>query len=135
MVERKGKIQKGYLFAALAVFINLYIGAWCLDSEPEKIKQHLAPRGTSAPDNVDLFIDSYHDHRTGYKFSVSPTGVQVDELRYDDVKRDQNWTGIWYSAGSVDDKGWFDEDDSDISRKFEFNDRTLILKISYFFNI
>jgi hypothetical protein len=28
-----------------------------------------------------------------------------------------------------------DEDDPDISRRFEFNDRTLILKISYFFNI
>ena len=96
-------------FAILYDEENLYIGAWCLDSEPEKIIQHLAPRGTSAPDNVDLFIDSYHDHRTGYKFSVSPTGVQVDELRYDDVKRDQNWTGIWYSAGSVDDRGWYAE--------------------------
>ena len=96
-------------FAILYDDENLYIGIWCWDSEPDKIVRQLAPKGSSAPDNVDLFIDSYHDHRTGYKFSVSPTGVQNDELRYDDVKRDQNWDGIWYSAGSVDEKGWYAE--------------------------
>ena len=96
-------------FAILYDEENLYIGVWCWDSQPEKIIRQLAPRGTSAPDNVDLFIDSYHDHRTGYKFTVSPTGVQVDELRYDDVKRDLNWDGIWYSAGSVDGNGWYAE--------------------------
>ena len=50
-----------------------------------------------------IFIDSYYDQRTGYKFTVTPTGVQGDELRYDDVKRDSNWNGIWYSEGLVDD--------------------------------
>ena len=96
-------------FAILYDEENLYIGVWCRDSEPEKIVRQLAPRGTAGPDNVDLFIDSYHDHRTGYKFTVSAMGVQVDELRYDDVKRDQNWDGIWSSAGSVDEKGWYAE--------------------------
>jgi len=88
---------------------NLYVGVWCWDSEPEKIVQELSPRGTTAPDHVMLFFDSYHDHRTGYKLSVSPTGVQVDELRYDDIKRDNNWNGVWYSEGSVDEKGWYAE--------------------------
>lgn len=88
---------------------NLYIGVWCWDSEPEKIVQELSPRGTVAPDHVMLFFDSYHDHRTGYKLSVSPTGVQADELRYDDIKRDDNWKGIWYSEGSVDGRGWYAE--------------------------
>jgi len=96
-------------FAILYDEENLYIGVWCWDSEPDKIVQQLSPRGTSAPDHLMLFIDSYHDHRTGYKFVVSPTGVQVDELRYDDVKRDDNWNGIWYSEGSVDKNGWYAE--------------------------
>ena len=96
-------------FAILYDDENLYIGVWCWDSEPDKIIRHLSPRGVSAPDLLMLFIDSYHDHRTGYKFTVSPTGVQSDELRYDDVKRDSNWNGVWYSAGSVNENGWYAE--------------------------
>ena len=96
-------------FAILYDDHNLYIGVWCWDTEPAKIVQQLSPRGTSAPDHLMLFIDSYHDHRTGYKFVVSPTGVQVDELRYDDIKRDDNWNGIWYSEGFVDENGWYAE--------------------------
>ncbi len=96
-------------FAILYDDENLYIGVWCWDSEPDKIIQQLSPRGTSAPDHLMIFIDSYHDHRTGYKFVVSPTGVQGDELRYDDLKRDGNWNGIWYSEGTVDEKGWYAE--------------------------
>ncbi len=88
---------------------NLYIGAWCFDTEPEKINRLIAPRGTDGPDNLFIFIDSYHDHRTGYKFTVSASGVQSDELRYDDLKRDPNWDGIWYSAGSIDENGWYAE--------------------------
>ena len=79
---------------------NIYVGAWCWDSKPDNIVAYLSPRGTYGADNLQLFIDSYNDDRTGYKFVISPTGVQGDELRYDDVKRDNNWNGIWYSEGS-----------------------------------
>lgn len=96
-------------FAILYDDENLYLGVWCWDSEPEKIVQELSPRGTSGPDHLQIFFDSFHDHRTGYKMTVSPTGVQVDELRYDDIKRDNNWNGVWYSEGSVDEKGWYAE--------------------------
>lgn len=96
-------------FAVLFDEENIYIGAWCWDAKPDKIVAYLSPRGTYGADNLQLFIDSYNDDRTGYKFVISPTGVQGDELRYDDVKRDNNWNGIWYSEGSVDDKGWYVE--------------------------
>ena len=88
------------------IFISEH-GAGTLNQKRSYVGWH--QEALTAPDNVDLFIDSYHDHRTGYKFTVSPTGVQVDELRYDDVKRDLNWDGIWYSAGSVDENGWYAE--------------------------
>jgi len=96
-------------FAVLFDEENIYVGIWCWDAEPDKIVAYLSPRGTYGADNLQLFIDSYNDDRTGYKFVISPTGVQGDELRYDDVKRDRNWNGIWYSEGSVDDKGWYVE--------------------------
>ena len=96
-------------FAVLYDANNLYIGVWCWESEPDKIVWQLQPRGNSSPDNLQIFIDTYHDHRTGYKFNVTPAGVQNDELRFDDVKRDANWDGIWYSAGSRDRRGWYAE--------------------------
>jgi hypothetical protein len=96
-------------FAVLYDDENLYVGVWCWDSEPEKIIRRLAPRGNQGPDNITLFIDSFHDQRTGFKFVVSPTGVQADELRYDDIRRDVNWNGVWYSAGSIDENGWYAE--------------------------
>lgn len=96
-------------FAILYDDENLYIGVWCWDSEPDKIIQRLAPRGHLAADRISIWIDSFHDHRTGYRFMVSSTGVQADDLRYDDIKQDSNWNGIWYSAGSVDENGWYAE--------------------------
>lgn len=88
---------------------NIYVGIWCWDTQPETIIAQLNPRGAFSPDNLQLFFDTYHDHRTGYKFTVSPTGVQMDELRYDDYKRDRNWNGIWSSAGHIDGLGWYAE--------------------------
>lgn len=96
-------------FAVLFDAENLYIGVWCYDSLPEKIVQRLAPRGTQMPDRISIWIDSFHDHRTGFRFMISPTGVQVDDLRYDDIRQDSNWNGVWYSAGSVDEHGWYAE--------------------------
>jgi hypothetical protein len=96
-------------FAILYDENNLYVGVWSWDSDPEKIVRQLNPRGTASPDNINLFLDTYNDRRTGYKFNISPTGVQGDELRYDDFKRDFNWNGVWYSAAFIDGKGWYAE--------------------------
>ncbi len=96
-------------FAILYDQENLYIGVWCWDRDPHKIIRQLNPRDQASPDQLFLFLDSFHDSRTGYKFNVTPTGVQSDELRYDDVKRDINWNGIWYSAGHIDSLGWYAE--------------------------
>jgi hypothetical protein len=96
-------------FAFLYDEENIYFGVWCWDSEPDKIVRQLNPRGTSSGDNIQIFLDTYHDRRTGYKFTISPSGVQGDELRYDDIKRDFNWNGIWESAGHIDGKGWYAE--------------------------
>ncbi len=96
-------------FAILYDDENIYVGIWCWDSQPGKIIGQINPRGAFSPDNLQIFFDTYHDHRTGYKFTVSPTGVQMDELRYDDYKRDHNWNGIWYSAGHIDGQGWYAE--------------------------
>jgi len=85
---------------------NLYIGVRCYDSAPEKIVNRLTRRDQMwSSDNISFFIDPYHDHRTGYKFATTPAGVQNDDYRYEDVRRDKNWRGIWWVETSIDKQG------------------------------
>jgi hypothetical protein len=59
---------------------NLYVGAWMYDRGP--LVQRLGRRDSAWPD-VDLFtilLDTYHDHRTAFRFSVNPSGTKRDEI-------------------------------------------------------
>jgi len=86
---------------------NLYIGVRCYDSSPNKIVNRLTRRDEMwSSDNIAFFIDPYHDHRTGYKFATTPSGVQNDDYRYEDVRRDSNWRGIWWVETSINKLGW-----------------------------
>ena len=49
-----------------------------------------ATRFTSS-DMIWLFIDSYHDRRTGYEFGVNAAGVKIDQAIYDDGNEDGAW--------------------------------------------
>jgi hypothetical protein len=86
---------------------NLYVGFRCYDAEPEKIINRIARRGDIFPsDWISFYIDPHHDHRTGYKFSTTPGGIQQDESRFDDIDADRNWRGIWWVESRIDDEGW-----------------------------
>ena len=55
---------------------NLYAFVRAFDPHPDSIITVLARRDTYTPtDMVWLFIDSYHDRRTGFEFGVNPSGV------------------------------------------------------------
>jgi hypothetical protein len=67
----------------------------------------LARRDVSTPsDLISIFIDSYHDRRTGYEFDVNPVGVKIDYAIYQDGNEDPAWDGIWDVATRVDSLGW-----------------------------
>jgi hypothetical protein len=96
---------------------NLYVGFRCYDSEPKKIVHRMGPhdsRGNS--DSVGLFIDPFHDKRTGYYFGLSAGGVQFDALSSEDNSNsddnpfsrihDSTWDGIWQSAVMLEEWGW-----------------------------
>src|SRR5437660_1073741 len=53
-----------------------------------------------------LFIDSYHDRRTGYEFGVNPSGVKLDAQIYNDGNEDFAWDAVWEVATRVDSLGW-----------------------------
>jgi len=86
---------------------NLYVLVRCLDPHPDSIITVLARRDYFTPsDMVWLFLDSYHDRRTGYEFGVNPSGVKLDAQIYNDGNEDFAWDAVWDVATRRDSLGW-----------------------------
>lgn len=86
---------------------NLYVFVRAFDPHPDSIIRILERRDTFTPsDMIWLFIDSYHDRRTGYEFGVNAAGVKVDQAIYDDGNEDGAWDGVWDVATQIDSLGW-----------------------------
>ncbi len=89
---------------------NLYVGCRFYDSHPQNIIRELKRReGIVTSDRIELFFDTFHNHRTGYKFSMNAYGIQLDEQRFDDDKRNTSWDAIWESGADIDSIGWVAE--------------------------
>jgi len=102
----------------------LYVLVRSFDEHPDSIVRLLARRDTDGPpnDQVLLFIDTYHDRRSGYNFNVNPAGVKSDYLLFDDIGSDQSWDGIWNVGTAVDSLGWVAEFAIPL-HQFRFSDR------------
>lgn len=85
----------------------IYIAFTCFDSEPDKIIRRVCKRDTEGnSDFVEVDIDSYHDHRTGYTFVVNAAGIQEDDYRFDDDDADIDWNAVWQAETKITDFGW-----------------------------
>ncbi len=86
----------------------LYVGIRMFDAHPDSIAAQLARRDATSiySDWAYVVIDTYHDRRNGFRFSVNPRGVQKDVLHSDDRNEDLNWDAVWESGASVDSLGW-----------------------------
>jgi len=86
----------------------LYIGARMFDSDPEAINAQLGRRdGSVQSDMFYVMIDSYHDHRTCFRFGANPAGVRYDVVTAnDDTYGDTGWDPVWEVASRVDSLGW-----------------------------
>jgi hypothetical protein len=94
-------------FAVLYDDDALYVGVWCDDPEPQKIRRTLTRRDVDAlADVVAVGIDSYHDRRTGYVFQLNAAGVQRDQLIFDDVASDDTWDAVWMGDVAITKDGW-----------------------------
>src|SRR5207253_10217399 len=65
---------------------NLYIGIHAFDSEPSRInaRELVRDAGFSNDDKVDILLDTYHDKRNAFRFTVNPLGTQRDALITDE---------------------------------------------------
>ena len=85
----------------------LYIALSALDSEPETITNRLSRRDGFVGDRINVLIDSYHDLRTAFLFTVTAAGVRGDEFITDNGNNiDSSWNPIWSTNAVINDEGW-----------------------------
>jgi len=89
----------------------LYVVARMSDGEPAAIARRLGRRDSETSSDVfTVSIDSYHDHRTAFEFSVNAAGVRSDALASNDESHgDSSWDPVWEAAVSTDSLGWIAE--------------------------
>ncbi len=87
--------------SALHVIVN------ATDPNPEKIVAYLTRRDEdSQSDWIHIFVDSYHDRRTGYQFAVNAAGVKRDAYWYNDDNNDDSWDAVWDVTVDRTTTGW-----------------------------
>jgi len=104
---------------------NLYVLVRAFDPHPDSIIKLLERRDSfTSSDMIWLFIDSYHDRRTGYEFGVNAAGVKTDAAIYNDGNEDFAWDGVWDVATRIDSLGWTAEYRIPLSQMRYSRDRT-----------
>jgi hypothetical protein len=91
---------------------NLYFGISCYMANTDELVSRILIR--DAPlwydDSIEIFIDTFFDHKSAYYFSVNPSGTQMDGVITEEGEvESRNWDGLWYSATSIDRYGWYAE--------------------------
>jgi len=85
----------------------IYVGARMTDPAPDSIQARLSRRDVSvAADRFAVYLDPYHDRRTGYYFMVNAAGTLYDGTLSNDVSNDKSWDGVWSGRARVDAQGW-----------------------------
>jgi hypothetical protein len=85
---------------------NLYVAFICID-DPSKIRAHITRRdaGIFTDDWVDVSIDTFHDHRRNFGFTVNPYGIQMDYIHSENMD-DNSFDTLWYSEGKLTSDGY-----------------------------
>lgn len=85
----------------------LYVFVRAYDPAPDSVMAFLSRRDArTQSDYIHLMVDSYHDKRTGYRFTVNPLGVKRDVYISNDGNEDLSWDAVWDVATKVDGQGW-----------------------------
>ncbi len=114
----------------------LYVAYRCYDDEPNKIEKRLSRRDGFAGDRITIILDTYHDKRTAFSFTITAAGVKGDEfVSQNGDNWDESWNPIWYTASKIDAEGWTAEVKIPLSQLKFGNDKEQIwgLQISRLF--
>jgi hypothetical protein len=88
---------------------DIVIGVRCDDSDPHGIVSFSKARDSELDeeDHVQIVFDTFLDARSGYVFTVNPSGARFDGLvvqQGEEVNSD--WDTVWEARTSRDDSGW-----------------------------
>jgi hypothetical protein len=86
----------------------LYIAVRCYDRSPRQIVATEMRRDADLDDNdnVEIVLDTYHDHRSAYYFATNAVGALVDGRITENQDPRMEWDGIWNVQTRIDDQGW-----------------------------
>lgn len=85
----------------------LYVGAMLHDSAPDSVTARLGRRDANLDaDRFGIFIDPYHDRRSGYYFGVNAAGTLYDGVLLNDDWDDDSWDGVWEGKVARTESGW-----------------------------
>ena len=86
---------------------HLYAVFLAWDSEADKIRATLSPRGSVFNDDyVDIQIDTFNDQRRGYTFLSTSRGIQWDAIWTEGNQFDDSFQALWHSEGEITDRGY-----------------------------
>jgi uncharacterized protein DUF5916 len=85
----------------------VYVAARLYDAAPDSVTAVLARRDrTVSADRFLVFLDPYHDHRSGFYFGINAAGTLYDGTLYNDDWNDDTWDGVWEGRAARDSLGW-----------------------------
>ncbi len=89
---------------------NLYVGVLCLDSAPDSVAGRIMRRDNERnSDLVDIYLDSFHDKRNAYWWTITAAGVQSEGTVTNQSSFDGSLDMVWESAVGRTDSGWVAE--------------------------
>ena len=88
---------------------TVFITARCWDSQPERAVANEMRRDSIAIYENETFsvaLDTFHDRRNGYIFTVNPLGGLADAYITDERDFNRDWNTVWDARAARFDKGW-----------------------------
>ncbi len=108
---------------------NLYFGFVLFDSNPSgiratqlrrdslRLRTQRPGRGTGgggagaraagrSDDTVSVILDTFHDHRNAFVFTVNALGTRSDATVRNEREVNQDWDERWEAAAQITDRGW-----------------------------
>jgi hypothetical protein len=87
---------------------NLYVGARLHYSDMARLTANImTPRQRVwSEDRLYVVLDPFLDRRNGYLFESNAHGIQGDALLENNIKRINEWSGVWQVETRSDKNGW-----------------------------